>query len=56
MRRLLLILASTLALPVVWSCSGEEQSFRGIEHVIGDLYQVQDDNNTYTAFLVTTIT
>ena len=53
MKRLLLILGSTLALPVVWSCTGEEQSFRGIEHVTGDLYQVQDDNNTYTAFLVT---
>ena len=26
---------------------------RGIQHVTGDLYQVQDDNNTYTAFLVT---
>ena len=48
MKRLLLILASTLALPMVWSCSAEEQSFRGIEHVTGDLYQVQDDNNTYT--------
>jgi glyoxylase-like metal-dependent hydrolase (beta-lactamase superfamily II) len=29
------------------------EAYRGIEHVIGDLYQVQDDNNTYTAFLVT---
>jgi glyoxylase-like metal-dependent hydrolase (beta-lactamase superfamily II) len=27
--------------------------FRGIKHIAGDLYQVQDDNNTFTAFLVT---
>jgi glyoxylase-like metal-dependent hydrolase (beta-lactamase superfamily II) len=30
-----------------------DESYRGIQHVSGDLYQVQDDNNTYTAFLVT---
>jgi len=29
------------------------EDFRGITHVTGDLYQVQDDNNTFTAFLVT---
>jgi glyoxylase-like metal-dependent hydrolase (beta-lactamase superfamily II) len=30
-----------------------QPEFRGIKHVTGDLYQVQDDNNTFTAFLVT---
>ena len=30
-----------------------DEANRGIKHVAGDLYQVQDDNNTYTAFLVT---
>jgi len=30
-----------------------QAEFRGIRHVAGDLYQVQDDNNTFTAFLVT---
>jgi glyoxylase-like metal-dependent hydrolase (beta-lactamase superfamily II) len=53
MNRQSLMLASTLALTGLWSCSTEEQSFRGIEHITGDLYQYQDDNNTYSAFLVT---
>jgi glyoxylase-like metal-dependent hydrolase (beta-lactamase superfamily II) len=30
-----------------------QPEFRGITHLAGDLYQVQDDNNTFTAFLVT---
>ena len=30
-----------------------QPEFRGITHLNGDLYQVQDDNNTFTAFLVT---
>ena len=30
-----------------------QSQFRGIKHITGDLYQVQDDNNTFTAFLVT---
>ena len=30
-----------------------DESLRGIEHITGDLYQVQDDNNTFSAFLVT---
>ena len=29
------------------------ESFRGIEHIRGDVYQIQDDNNTFSAFLVT---
>lgn len=29
------------------------ESLRGIKHIAGDLYQVQDDNNAFTAFLVT---
>lgn len=41
----LLTLDSTLA--------AVNKAYRSIEHVTGDLYQVQDDNNTYTAFLVT---
>ncbi len=53
MKRLSLIFVSTLVLIGSCSCSGQDESFRGIEHVSGDLYQVQDDNNTYTAFLVT---
>ena len=35
------------------SSAAVDEKYRGIEHVAGDLYQVQDDNNTYTAFLVT---
>jgi len=45
-----------LCLPVLILCTNgnaAEESFRGISHVTGDLYQVQDDNNTFTAFLVT---
>lgn len=30
-----------------------QESTRGITHVTGDLYQVYDENNTFTAFLVT---
>ena len=30
-----------------------QAEFRGIRHIAGDLYQVQDDNNTFTALLVT---
>ena len=30
-----------------------DESFRGIEHIRGDVYQIQDDNNTFSAFLVT---
>ena len=30
-----------------------EQSFRGIQHVKGNVYQIQDDNNTFSAFFVT---
>lgn len=43
-------------LPLVWgttACAETNVSLRGITHVSGDLYQVQDDNNTFTAFLVT---
>jgi glyoxylase-like metal-dependent hydrolase (beta-lactamase superfamily II) len=53
MKRLTLIVAGTLALTGLWSCGSQEESFRGIEHIAGDLYQYQDDNNTYSAFLVT---
>ncbi len=30
-----------------------DDSFRGIEHIRGNVYQIQDDNNTFSAFLVT---
>jgi glyoxylase-like metal-dependent hydrolase (beta-lactamase superfamily II) len=30
-----------------------EESFRGIEHIRGDVYQIQDNNNTFSAFLLT---
>lgn len=30
-----------------------QESFRGIEHIRGDVYQVQDANNTFSAFMVT---
>ncbi len=53
MKRLSLTIAGILILIGFWSCSTEEQSFRSIEHITGDLYQYQDDNNTYSAFLVT---
>ena len=53
MMRLSLVFVVTLALIGSWSCNAQDESFRGIEHITGDLYQVQDDNNTYTAFLVT---
>ena len=45
-----------LCLLVLVSCSNGDEAdatFRGISHVAGDLYQVQDNNNTFTAFLVT---
>ena len=50
------IAISCLCLLALASCSkGNEAdaTFRGISHVAGDLYQVQDNNNTFTAFLVT---
>ena len=52
MKRLVIILLCTLSF--LLSCSAYAQlEFRGITHIAGDLYQVQDDNNTFTAFLVT---
>jgi len=53
MKRLSLLFVGMPALIGSWSCNAQDESFRGIEHITGDLYQVQDDNNTYTAFLVT---
>jgi glyoxylase-like metal-dependent hydrolase (beta-lactamase superfamily II) len=29
------------------------QSYRGIQHIKGNVYQIQDDNNTFSAFFVT---
>ena len=49
MKVLILIAAAQLVAVPAYS----QAEFRGIEHVTGDLYQVQDDNNTFTAFLVT---
>ena len=54
MNRLVLKIISLLGVFVAASAnSAINEDFRGIAHVTGDLYQVQDDNNTYTAFLVT---
>ena len=50
------IVVTTCTLGILASWPGQAQfdeSLRGIEHITGDLYQVQDDNNTFTAFLVT---
>ena len=48
------ILTGIYASTQLISCSAHAQTeFRGISHIAGDLYQVQDDNNTFTAFLVT---
>ncbi len=52
-----LILPLFYLFPILWTNpAGAETSvsLRGITKVSGDLYQVQDDNNTFTAFLVTT--
>ncbi len=35
------------------ACSQVDESRREIKHIRGSVYQVQDDNNTFTAFLVT---
>ena len=54
MNRLVLKIISLLGAFVAASAnSAINEDFRGIAHVTGDLYQVQDDNNTYPAFLVT---
>jgi glyoxylase-like metal-dependent hydrolase (beta-lactamase superfamily II) len=48
-------IAFLLAVLIVLSfgTADAQSKFRGIKHITGDLYQVQDDNNTFTAFLVT---
>jgi glyoxylase-like metal-dependent hydrolase (beta-lactamase superfamily II) len=52
MKRISTVLSCTMSL--LLSCSAYAQiEFRGITHIAGDLYQVQDDNNTFSAFLVT---
>ncbi len=51
MKRLAIVFSCT---SLLISCLAHAQmEFRGITHLTGDLYQVQDDNNTFTAFLVT---
>ena len=51
MKRLTTIFSCT---SLLISCLAHAQmEFRGITHIAGDLSQVQDDNNTFTAFLVT---
>ncbi len=52
MKRLAPILSCTMSLLIICSAYAQME-FRGIKHIAGDLYQVQDDNNTFTAFLVT---
>ena len=54
MIRPLVVTTCTLGLLASWPGQAQlDESLRGIEHITGDLYQVQDDNNTFTAFLVT---
>jgi len=54
MNRLVLKIISLLGVFVAASAnSAINEDFRAFAQVTGDLYQVQDDNNTYTAFLVT---
>ena len=45
-------IAMTLALSLPAFSQGDE-SRREIKQIKGDLYNIQDDNNTFTAFLVT---
>ena len=52
MTRLAISLSCTMSLLLSYSAYAQME-FRGITHITGDLYQVQDDNNTFTAFLVT---
>ena len=49
-RFLFIFFCTSLLIPCLAQAQAE---FRGITHLNGDLYQVQDDNNTFTAFLVT---
>jgi alkyl sulfatase BDS1-like metallo-beta-lactamase superfamily hydrolase len=42
-----------LALVTGASSAQAESSFRGIKHIKGDVYQIQDNNNTFSAFVVT---
>ncbi len=49
----LISLTMTVAAMLIASPVYSQAEFRGIKHIAGDLYQVQDDNNTFTAFLVT---
>lgn len=54
MKRIAIVVTSLLGFIAAGSAVAEvDEANRGIKHVTGDLYQVQDDNNTYTAFLVT---
>ncbi len=53
MKRFLTLLPCVLSLIACTKSEVAEESFRGITHVAGDLYQVQDNNNTFTALLVT---
>lgn len=54
MKRLTFICLYALSLLVSWSVSAAiDPANRAITHIAGDLYQVEDDNNTFTAFLVT---
>lgn len=52
MNRVAILLHFILALVTSVTVSAQAE-FRGIKHIAGDLYQVQDDNNTFSAFLVT---
>jgi glyoxylase-like metal-dependent hydrolase (beta-lactamase superfamily II) len=52
MSRLVIIFSFAVSMLLCLSAQAQIE-FRGIKHLAGDLYQVQDDNNTFTAFLVT---
>lgn len=52
MKRTAILFLFALAQTASISASAQAE-FREIKHISGDLYQVQDDNNTFTAFLVT---
>jgi glyoxylase-like metal-dependent hydrolase (beta-lactamase superfamily II) len=52
MKCLVIIFWYTMSLLLSYSAHAQPE-FRGIKHIAGDLYQVQDDNNTFTALLLT---
>ena len=54
MKHLAILISIAMGLSLAWPVvSHADESRREIKQITGDLYNIQDDNNTFTAFLVT---